>query len=331
MRLTDDQLAAVRSGDPAALRALGPTLRKCARAGCIRAGAEHLSADVEQDLWLFLLGSGGQRLDTSYNIEPWLIESARRIALALIRKLSPVEEVELEDELTQEERVINANVIHDVSDSLNMSIDRENALKYLRKKSNTLSTLFLQERSESMPGSAYVSTERVPHFVVNDPVQQHREIPNIGQSPRRTAATPKTPDSEELRRIRTKLRLSQAEMAARLFLKIPTYQAYEYGRVRAVPKEVMDNARRLLLDDDFSVLREKFSGKKMSEIAKEWAQRIGVDPNYVSEFARVLVVNKSTISRWMKDLTDPDPYDLIKYENRVIELEKMREREKAIR
>ena len=118
----------------------------------------------------------------------------------------------------------------------------------------------------------------------------------------------------ELRRIRTRLSLGQAEMAEKIGVKLPTYQAYEYGRTKAVNERVMERARQLLKEIDYAYLDATFGNRSMPDIAGEWAIRLGIQPGHVNELARMIGVDKSTVSRWYSAQAKPNPWELLRYE-----------------
>lgn len=296
MRLSQDEIDAVIKGEPGAIARIRPVMRKCAKAGAFKAGAPDLADDVEQELWLFMMGSGGTRIDLTYNLEPWLIEAARRMTLALRRNLQPAEEISAEEESTEtgSEPVTHDDAMHRAE----ISLDRQKALHYLMRKCNKIRELTV-------------------HFVTEEAVEQPKELVDIGQARREPAKAYRgSPAARELREIRQRLRLTHEEMAMRLGLKMPTYQSYEYARVKAVPEDVMERARALLDDQDYSYAAEIFKGRKMSEIVADWAKRLGLEAS-VSQIARLLAVNKSTVSRWLTDQAMPNPYELLRYESIV--------------
>jgi len=107
-------------------------------------------------------------------------------------------------------------------------------------------------------------------------------------------------------------------MAARLGVRLSTYRAYEYGQLKNIPQRVANAARTLSIDPEYSYVIALYGGRPLHEVAKEWAERMGVGES-PTEIAAALGVNKSTVSRWL----DPDApvklstEELIKYDRRV--------------
>jgi DNA-binding transcriptional regulator YiaG len=150
----------------------------------------------------------------------------------------------------------------------------------------------------------------------------------VGQTPRAPSrAHTKSAQATEIRNIRETLRFTHEEMASKLGVRMATYQSYEYGRVRAVPQDVMDRARALLDDQSYSYAREKYGSRSIQDILKEWAARMSVDPT-VSDLARMLGINKSTTSRWLDGQVDPTPYELVRLESIVLQQERRLSRAK---
>lgn len=132
-------------------------------------------------------------------------------------------------------------------------------------------------------------------------------------------ATPIEAGKKALRRLRESAGLTQSEMATRLGLKLPTYQAYEYGHTKTVPKPVMVAAKNLTIDPEFSYAIALYGGRPMRDIALEWARRMGITENISTELAAALGVNKSNTSRWLKkgNTIVLSAEELIKYDRRV--------------
>lgn len=318
MRLTSDQLQSLRRGDAGLLRALRPVFHQAARAGCAHAKvtADVFAEDVNQELWMLFLGPVGERFDPQYNLEPWLIEASRRIALNLRRKSG--KEMLLEDAMggfDEESRDLGSDLqgtgsaVTAIADE--DAIDREKALKYLINNSDSIRNLSM-------------------HFVVTQPRSDvtRAPVPEVGQTPRAPSrAHTKSAQATEIRNIRETLQFTHEEMASKLGVRMATYQSYEYGRVRTVPQDVMDRARALLDDQSYSYAREKYGSRSIQDILKEWAERMGVAPT-VSDLARMLGINKSTTSRWLDGQVNPTPYELVRLESIVLQQERRLSRAK---
>lgn len=136
--------------------------------------------------------------------------------------------------------------------------------------------------------------------------------------------------SQRLRAIREALHLTQSEMAVELNLKQSTYLSYEYKRVQTVPRSVQEDAERLLAlqgkDNKRNAWYAKFANMSMKEIAYDWAKRLDVEPTNVTQFANRLGVNKSTVSRWIRNEQQPDLREIIIYECDIQEIERRQEK-----
>lgn len=130
-------------------------------------------------------------------------------------------------------------------------------------------------------------------------------------------------DHIALRRLREKSGLTQADMATRLGVKLPTYLSYEYGRTKKVPPKVMAAARNLTIDPAYSYVMALYGDRPMSDIAHEWAQR--VDANNAHEFATILGVDRATAYRWFSTNTNTtlSAAELLSYDRRVAREEKL--------
>ncbi|WP_200874355.1 helix-turn-helix domain-containing protein [Ferrovum myxofaciens] len=126
------------------------------------------------------------------------------------------------------------------------------------------------------------------------------------------------PDHAELRHIRETLGYSQAVMAHRLGIGVPTYSSYEYGRTGKVPEQIMTIAREELVLEERQVntLRTKYKAD-MSSIVRRWAVMAGVDPDNNQELAALCGVSIPTISRWRNNQIKPELDALVRYEQNV--------------
>lgn len=126
------------------------------------------------------------------------------------------------------------------------------------------------------------------------------------------------PEHAELRHIRETLGYSQAVMAHRLGIGVPTYSSYEYGRTGKVPENIMNIAREELAIEEKQVnsLRKKYS-MDMSEIVRRWAEMAGVNPESNHEIAALCGVSIPTVSRWRNNQIKPELDALVRYEQNV--------------
>ncbi len=361
MRVDRDLLNQFAAGDHAAARTLRPIIRKCVKSAIARMPkAQPFADDIEQDLWAFLFRKV-DKIDTEYNLEPFLIAAARNFAMQNLEGNDMLGEREivlgnrLENPAPGEESTEGrdalgkqgfAGIDGQEIDGVDVDVpeggrffeglSRKNALEYLRKQSAALQALAAQSQvpgPESKPSGEGDNSEDTKMSNVNStakppalPLLVKAANPTLSdvEAPARRGAARLPPGEQhrQLREIRRKLGLSQIEMAMRLGLKLPTYQSYEYGKTRSVKEDVIERAQLLLQDDDYHYIRAKFAGRTMQEIAEGWAKRLGINPTSISEFARIMGVNKSTISRWMSQSPEPDVWDLIVYEDRVTRYEK---------
>lgn len=139
---------------------------------------------------------------------------------------------------------------------------------------------------------------------------------------RKPDTLPVTEDSQLLTTCREKMGLTQTEMAQRLDLPVSTYHAYEYARVRKVPKGILERAQSLVgSTSEVATQLSRYPGLSMVEISGIWAKRINVDPGNVTEFALRLGVNKSTVSRWRAGGKRLSMRNILMYEQIVEKIE----------
>ncbi len=362
MRVDRGLLDAFVAGDRAAAATLRPVIRKAVKAVIAKMPKAHPFADdIEQDLWTFFFQKV-DKIDTSYNLEPILIATARNFAM---------QNLERNDMLGEREIVLGNRLENpapgedsaDGRDSLGKQgfagidgreidgvdvdvpegsgffegLSRKSALEYLRTRSAALRSIAEQSLTQAIQ-TASSGEDAASEDTKMSNANAGQEIPTLplliktgkpslskdvaAPERRGPARTPPGEHHRQLREIRSKLGISQIEMAKRLGIKLPTYQSYEYGKTHSIKEDVLERAHLLLQDDDYEYAREKFAGKTMRDIAIDWARRLGIDPSHISEFARVMGLNKSTISRWMSLSPEPDVWELIRYEDIVERHEK---------
>lgn len=288
MRFTKEMIAGALAGKPDDSKLIGDAVRRCARAGSAKARAADHADDVEQELWIFLMRNS-DRLNEEYNLEPYLIQTARNIALSHARKFNSYG-TDGEDTRGDESVGIDGGFLDPSGNSgFDALLDRQAAMDAIKRKH---------------PGIGKPTTiNRTP----KDRTVMKNDRPKLSH------------DQEELRSLRMSLGLTQTLMSARLGLKLPTYQAYEYGRTKGVPKKVMVEAKKLQADPEYSSTENKYKGMTMREIAQSWSKRIGLGPNNPQKLAMALGINKSSTSRWLNGDSDVKltTTELVIYERRV--------------
>lgn len=293
-----DYADALAKSDPVALARIMPTLRRCARAGATKVGGEHLADDVTQELTLLVTTKLAAKYNPEYQIEPILIESARRITLGILtanRELLRESVASVEDPDSYNDDLVGHEFDpHDVSVA---AVDQANALDFLKAQ--------MEKNMGFIPG------------ITIDPKGTQRAQPTarLGTDPKRTKEKTKklmapkeglTADHIEIRTIRQAINKSQAEFALALGVSAALIAAYEYGRTRSVQEEVLKKARGLLKSNGETLaLRERFDHMKMSDILVMWAKRMMADPTDIKTIAKHLELQISTVSRWSKNEQRP--------------------------
>ena len=338
MRVDAAFLERLALGEDAAVRFLRPVVRKCVKSVVAKMpAAQPLLDDIEQDTWIFIIRHAS-RIDPQYNVEPYLIKVGRNMAMQNMDRYGDVDfrkTLDAEDESNPDDLgatgmagLDGREIVEWIDrDPFVDVLSRRNALEFLRGRSKTLQDIeegvFNVEPQEPPDMKPIISSNGhqtvAPHFFEADDSVTPDGSQAAESLERRKAKglDPSKITHRQLRDIRIKLGLSQVEMSEKLGVKLPTYQSYEYGKTHTVNEDVLTRARQLALEDDYSFTREKFSGKNMAEIARNWAERLGVDPERVTEFASTMGVNKSTVSRWLTKNPVPNVWELIRYEDIV--------------
>lgn len=425
MRITPETVKKIVAGDSKTMQDLLPVIRKCARAGCIRARAEFLAEEVQQELMLLLFAKIAPKFDTDFHLEPILIESARRIALSESRKHSRggimfVQEDALADlygsmgsgsswsargissehgpngdRSTDGGLAVEGNSdTHALSEShaeeANSQIDRKRLLSQLYSRHDGLRVQLLSilkgsvergagpldTKNSSTPQGEGPTPKETDMSASIAPPPLKRAAASIEQKPTRARGRPRTiiqgatgsvradislekkntwpsgvcvnneapsfppveisdgsessarvstNDGMHLKHVREICGMTQYEMAVVLGLHPSTYLSYEYGRVKQVPTEVLRKANKLgkSSSEEFAFRSSKYAGLTMRDISGDWAKRLNVDPDRITDFANRIGVNKSTVSRWRNEGQRPSIREIVLYEKHVAQLEEM--------
>ena len=302
MRFSKDDIKKAMWGDPQCWKELAPVIRKCAASGARRSKAEAHVDDVEQELYLFLMKNYG-RLDEDYNIEPYLIETARKISLAYKRKFAFFG-TEGEDKRVDGIASLMGQEVashEEAGTALVSKTDQDMALDYLMGKSSELRRASEQSKADNVNTQSTENGEK------------------------KTRKFHRTPEQTALRRIREEAGLTQIDMAARMGLKLPTYQSYEYGRTKSVRQDVMERARKISIKPEYSYIKALYGDQSMRDIALGWAKRMQIEPTGKA-LSEELNINKSNTSRWLNPNSKVQltPNELLSYERKVKDIEEFK-------
>jgi len=273
----------ILNGEPRAMKGLMSVIRKSARIACNKIGAESIEEDVAQEVAVLFLNRLIHKFDESYNAEPLLIETCRRVALAMLRRNREVCVEDVGELIDNENDAIN---IHDDLDSSPVSyLDQQKALKALGM-------------AKGLDG------------------QQRKRAGNnhAGNKPRGRSVRMLSESCARLREIRVSLGIPQESFSAQLGIPTATLLSYEYGRTRKVPDHIMEKAEEIF-EREHVVAKQTLAQaeRPMREIINEWAELLQVEPDDVTTISEILGVAKSTIHRWMDGEMRPRPRELNAY------------------
>lgn len=275
----------IMKGKPAAMAGLMVAVKRSARIGCSKAGAESIVDDVTQEVAMLFLGKLIGKFDRDYNAEPLLIETSRRVALAMLRKHR---EMCVED---------TNQLIDDVNRDTNARNDFD---------SNPVSTLDQQKALQEimMKSPAIVSMDREKPKV--DPTS---DIKKRGAAKRVLSKS-----CARIRQIRLDLGMSQETFSSQIGIPTATLLSYEYGRTPNVPEHLLEKAEEVYKREHTVAKRNKAQAERsMREIINEWAEMLNIDPNDFKTISDIVGVAKSTIHRWADGEMRPRPRELNGY------------------
>lgn len=261
-------------------------VKKSARIGCSKAGAESITDDVAQEVAMLFVNRLAAKFDENYNAEPLLIETSRRVALAMLRKHK---EICVED---------TNQLIDEGNDDINARNDFDsNPVSYLDQQ-KALQALNM----EKVEG---ILTETLP-----PPKIDGASVVKKRGSAKRVLSK----SCARLRQIRLDLGMPQEAFSSQLGIPTATLLSYEYGRTPNVPEHILDKAEEVYKREHTVAKRNQAQAERpMKEIIDEWAEMLNIDPNDFKTISDIVGVAKSTIHRWADGEMRPRPRELNAY------------------
>lgn len=292
MYISTEELQMFLAGDNATTARLFPVFRTCAEKGAKQAGHVGLTNETLSALYESFMEKGlGERFDVSKELEPFLIESARRITLDLAKYQyrhytgSQADFEGASDEFIEKAYVAQQQMSDALEDSVEIiEDDRAKLLKRIKERAN-------MEEIYRIMGEVKRRSEAKRAYKTNEKKRRNshdrQEAANI------------------LREIRKQIALTQTEMAVKLNCKYGTYVAYENARL-TVPDDLLKKARALAKTAKKNLSSNMHQGKTMQAIIHEWCDLLGIQRSMgVRELARLLSVDPSTLSRWYRNISRP--------------------------
>lgn len=292
---------ALQSRDNTALAQLMEVCRTCARIGAHKAGAHAFADDIAQDLVMFVLERFLPRYDPKRDVEPYLIESARRMGLAYGRRHSKeylvgareegVDPVALmvDQEIRAEERL--------VEDEVELMAGRAKEILIQR----------MRARNGASKPRPSMRTPAAP-----EPARPRRERPAAKPAPMSEAearaeqarlARVARPAVQSLVQVRRRVGLTQEEMARALGLSDNSIRSIEYGVVAGDPEGLLRKAREL--ERRHKRIDADLPGP---ELIRRWCKMLRLNEGDTVELSRLIGVHRSTLYRWSVSETQPHPH-----------------------
>jgi transcriptional regulator with XRE-family HTH domain len=278
--------------------------------------------DLTQELWNLFETNIIKTYDFSLPLEPLVFEYARRHCLYL-------KSVNREVNFSTFSGASNESDADDISDALMQSsddlittLDDEGIHSRIigdRLKKKSLSDVSLLMKLPSISNEMKaddVSEYALAAELINcgfakssskeDVVSAARSIEK--QSKTIIADPPKIREDKELgvlncelRSIRKRMGKTKPQFARDIGINLASLDAYEYGRTKSVPMEVMKVARELESNftDGIAGDRVYFGNIKMSQIVEGWASKLNVKSDDHEQLASILNTTRTTIRRWL--------------------------------
>lgn len=293
---------ALQARDASALAQLMEVCRSCARIGAYKAGAQAFSDDISQDLAMFVLEKFLPRYDPDRDVEPYLIESARRMGLAYLRRHSKEYLVGAREDGADPVALLvdqNARAEEQMAESEADRLVRQ-AKKILVERMRTY-----QERPVN-DQDARQSRGAAPTAAPRPAPAQKAVAPQTEQETRAEEARlarVNRPEVQELIRIRRRIGLTQEEMAKALGLSDNSIRSIEYGVVAGEPKALVQLARKL--EANYKTIDADLPGPALIQ---RWCKMLGLPEDDTVELSRRIGVHRSTLYRWSVEKTQPHPH-----------------------
>ncbi len=286
--------------------------------------------DLTQELWLLFIERIAPRFDATKSLDAYIYEYAKRRSMHLKGEhsrelsLSSFADMPMEDEANEqngEEKLSSlTGVVSRLDEEGILARIKGQALldksagdaAIVRRLPDILSYLSRETFANGGVAQGVADlgfSEKVQRQVLAGTIAQLNERVEITAADFGSSQGAKTLSAEqiELRNIRINSGKTKREFAEIIGIQIASLDAYEYGRTKSVPHDVMKNAREWAKNytDEFALIKSKFHSLKMSQILETWVRELSLDGDDLTEIAAFFETTKTTIKRWMTDESMP--------------------------
>lgn len=296
---------ALRRNDRAALAELMKVCSKCARIGTSKVGALGFADDIAQDMAMVVLEKFLPSYDGEREIEPFLIEMARRMGLSYYRRHSR--------EPAVGERPDGADPITNLEDAGLIASAQAEEDEEDRAALAARNTLVARMRERAAARNARPAQARKPAPAKS---RRRRRVPDSASERLHHVRQLRAmrPAVRELISLRHKMGLTQQQMALELNLTPNAIRSLEYGVVRGNPEALLEKARALAAANasDFD------ASEPAAKLMLRWCRKLGLPADDMSGLSSVVGVHRSTLFRWRTERTQPQ-VSLLREINTVVE------------
>jgi DNA-binding XRE family transcriptional regulator len=299
----------IRARDTKAMYDLVQVCKKAARIGTKRAAAMSFAEDVGQDLVMLVMTKWIDHYNPDRDVEPFLVESARRMALSYMRASN--REIHMAHEKFSEygENSWPGGSVHEGSISGTSELEGadvlsnalEDELDVQSKQARIILIQRLRER-DRMNVDRNKLSEAPPT----------ESVPNIGSTTesvvadrRRESRRAKIERSsvQEIIRTRKELRLNQSDMAQRLGISLERLRRIESGMVEGNAEVLAIKARTIKQEQ--AMIGDSTSKNDGEKFYLGLCDMLKVQPENVVLVSKLLGVHRTTIFRWRTGRTIP--------------------------
>jgi Uncharacterized protein conserved in bacteria len=292
-------VAALTRKEPAAVADLLRLCQQCARVGAAKVGAQSFTNDIVQDMMLLVLERFLPAYDGEREVEPFLIEAARRMGLGYQRRHGR--------EILLPEREDGGDPLHQVADDVAATADVAAIEEETnRRAAEARAALIARMRERQSAASGGRANAAKPAAVKTRKPSKTARRRMRGDDPRLLLrqARANRPAVQRLRAIRRKLGLTQEQMAIALGLTPNAIRSLEYGLVDGRPDLLLKKAQGLLRAHGAN-----FDGTaSIQDCMQRWCRMLKVPEHDMLALGQHIGVHRSTLFRWRTGRTHPPPH-----------------------
>jgi DNA-binding transcriptional regulator YiaG/DNA-directed RNA polymerase specialized sigma24 family protein len=282
--------------------------------------------DLTQELWQLFVGTIIERYNPEMSLDAYVFEYARRTCLHMkgvvrevnLSTLQSNDDPDSEDGDTDWIQEKNSGFIDFDDESIHSKIKGE---KLLSKSFLDIQILLRVPSISEKVNSEWVSRADVARELIelgfckgvsedklNDCVSKLIDSKKKVKDKKSFREADLPQDHQDLRNIRISLEMNKPRFSKAIGIHLSSLDAYEYGRTKTIPVDVMQKARELAKNytDSLAGTKTKFESMKMSEIIEYWSEQSGINISDPDSLSVLLGTTRTTLRRWLSNESRAD-------------------------